>query len=210
MTRDLSTPIDLWVDIICPWCLIALTRLDRAASTRGLAPSIRFRAFRLHQDWPAEGMSWRDFQAVRNLPDTVFDHVTAVGRGDGLDFDFRRIARVPDTTNLHRALIAAGQAGLALPAYRALTNAYFFEEADLSDPAAVVAAGIRGGLARDTLEAALVSPTIGRVLLQDELEARSLGVRGVPFLRFSNVTLAGAQPVTAYAQLLEQSLLSAL
>lgn len=210
MTHAQTALIDMWIDVICPWCLIALTRLNRAAGTLGMEPQIRLRAFRLHRDWPAHGMSWRDFQVVRNLPDAVFDHVAAVGRSDGLNFDFRRIARVPETTGLHLALIAAARGGSAVALYRALAEAYFFNEADLSDPTTVIAAAAQAGLSRDMLDAAFGSPAIGRILIDDEREASSLGVRGVPFLRFGDLTVAGAQPVAAYAQLLREPVQSAV
>lgn len=199
--------VDLWIDPICPWCLIGVTQLERAAAALGVTLDLRFRAFRLHPVWPAEGMGWRQFQAHRDLPDPVFDRVAEAGRAHGLDFRFSAIARVPDTTDMHRLLIAAGP-GQARALYVAFADAYFFRRENLADPAILRAAAVRGGLSRTQFNAALSDPETLARLTQDEAEARAMGVTGVPFLRLGHRRLSGAQGEAGYARLLGQVLAS--
>lgn len=198
-TLVLRPAVDLWIDPICPWCLIGVTQLERAAASLGLDIEPRLRAFRLHPEWPADGMGWRQFQAHRDLPDAVFDRVAEAGAREGLAFDFPRIARVPDTTPLHRILISAAWAGRAMVVYRAFADSYFFRFENLADPAVVSAAARRGGLGEDRIQAALSDPAIGRRLRADEAEARAMGVRGVPFARIGDRRLSGAQGQATYA-----------
>ncbi|MDX2234405.1 MAG: DsbA family protein [Hyphomonadaceae bacterium] len=205
MSGTRMTPVELWIDVICPWCLIGLTRLQRAADAVGLAPDIRLRAFRLHRDWPVDGMAWRDFQTCRNLSDAVFEHVAAVGRADGLPFDFGRVARVPDTTAMHRILNAAARERLALPVFGAMAEAYFFAGVNLADADSAVAAAVQGGMTREAAEHALASARTLDAVIADEQEAQRLRVRGVPFLRVGDAIMAGAQPIGAYADLLQRS-----
>lgn len=203
-----TDPIDLWIDVICPWCLIALKRLEHAAGELGLVPDIRLRAFRLHRDWPPHGMAWRDFQAARNLADAVFDHVAVVGRGDGIDLHFSRIARVPDTTTLHRLLIAAGRRELSLAVYRAMADAYFHAGANLADPATIISLADRAGMTPAAVDAAFVRQDILDAISADEHEAQRLGARGVPFMRLGGNAVAGAQSLAAYSNLLQRNLLA--
>jgi predicted DsbA family dithiol-disulfide isomerase len=199
--------LDLWIDPICPWCLIGVTQLERAAAALGVALDLRFRAFRLHPVWPAEGMGWRQFQAHRDLPDPVFDRVAEAGRAHGLEFRFSEIARVPDTTDMHRLLIAAGQ-DRARALYGAFADAYFFRRENLADPAILRATAVRGGLSRTQFNAALSDPETLARLTQDEAEARAMCVTGVPLLRLGQAHLCGAQGEAGYARLLGQVLAS--
>jgi predicted DsbA family dithiol-disulfide isomerase len=199
--------VDLWIDPICPRCLIGMTQMERAAAALGVALDLRLRAFRLHPIWPADGMDWRQFQAHRDLPDAVFDRVAEAGWTHGLDFRFSEIARVPDTTDMHRLLIAAGP-GQARALYVAFSDAYFFRRENLADPAILRGAAARGGLSRTQFDAALSDPTTLSRLTGDEAEARALGVTGVPFLRLGQARLSGAQGEGGYARLLGQVLAS--
>lgn len=196
--------LDLWIDPICPWCLIGVTQLERAAAALDVALDLRFRAFRLHPVWPAEGMGWRQFQAHRDLPDPVFDRVAEAGRAHGLEFRFSEIARVPDTTDMHRLLIAAGP-DRARALYAAFADAYFFRRENLADPAILRAAAGRGGLAEIEVDAALSDLATLSRLTGDEAEARAMGVTGVPLLRLGQSRLSGAQGEAAYARLLNQA-----
>jgi predicted DsbA family dithiol-disulfide isomerase len=191
--------IDLWIDPICPWCLIGITQLERAASEIGLEIAPRLRAFRLHPEWPSDGMSWREFQARRSLPDAVFERVAEAGRREGLGFDFPNIARMPDTAPLHRILIAAEAQGLARAVYAAITDSYFFRLENMAHPTVVLAAALRGGMTKDAVRAALTDPATEQRMRADEAEARSLGVTGVPFVRIGGRLLSGAQGTGTYA-----------
>jgi predicted DsbA family dithiol-disulfide isomerase len=201
-----TMPIQLWIDPICPWCLIGITRMTRAAEQLGIVADVQLRAYRLHPDWPSDGMSWRDFQQCRSLSDGIFNQIAAVGRAEGLAFDFSRIARVPDTTSIHRLLSAAKATGHALSVYHAMADAYFFRQANLADADTLREAAIRGGMSADAVRAALDSPDTLHRLLADEREARAMGVGGVPFMRFGRLAVAGAQTIVAYTQLLQRHL----
>lgn len=198
--------VDLWIDPICPWCLIGVTQLERAAASIGVVPTINFRAFRLHPAWPSEGKAWRDFQTYRNLPDAVFDRVAKAGAHEGIAFDFGRVARVPDTAPLHQILIAAAEAGLAREVCRAFTDSYFFGGENLANPDVVLTAALRGGLSQLAVSTALSDPAVERRMLADEADARSIGLSGVPFGRIGNLSMSGAQGVAGYAEALAAAL----
>ncbi len=205
----MNPKIELWIDPICPWCLIGITQLERAAASLGYEIEPRLRTFRLHPVWPDEGMGWRQFQAHRDLPDAIFNRVAKAGAREGLTFEFARITRVPNTAPLHRLLIAAGGPMQAMAVYRAFIDSYFFRFENLADPAIVTAAALRAGLSGDVIETAFIDPLIERRMLADEAQARSIGVLGVPFARIGDRLLPGAQGHELYARALSASTVSA-
>lgn len=199
----LEGAVEMWLDIICPWCLIGLARLERAMARAGVDRPIILRPFRLHPDWPSDGYDWRTFQLVRGLPDRVFAHVAAVGRMEDFDFDFDRVARVPDTLPLHRLLLAGAEGGIARCVYRAFASAYFDGSANLADPAAIRATALAAGLSEDAIVAALGEPGRLADVAASESKARRLGAHGVPFFRFASGDVAyGALDISEFERLL--------
>jgi predicted DsbA family dithiol-disulfide isomerase len=176
----------------------------QAASIIGIAPEVRLRGFRLHPEWPADGLSWRDFQMRRHLPDPVFDRIAQVARAEGIDLDFSRIVRVPDTAPLHRLLLAAQPHGLALRLYRAFAQAYFFDGINLADRDTVLAVAASAGLDPEAAGLALEDPDLTALLEADEAQGRVLGIQGVPFLLAKGRALPGAVSPSAYQTLLQR------
>lgn len=202
----LDGAVEMWLDIICPWCLIGLTRFERAMARAGVDRPIVLRPFRLHPDWPSDGYDWRTFQLVRGLPDRVFAHVAAVGRMEGFDFDFDRVARVPDTLPLHRLLLAGADAGIARPLYCAFASAYFEAGANLSDSSVIRATALAAGLSEVTILASLADPARLAAVEESEREARRLGAHGVPFFRFPSGAVAyGALAAEEFESLLPRA-----
>jgi predicted DsbA family dithiol-disulfide isomerase len=101
--------IDVISDVICPWCFIGKRRLEKALGVR--PATIRWHAFQLNPDMPREGIDRRAYRTrkfgswERSLE--LDAQVAAAGRGEGIAFNFDRMARTPNTL----AEIAAG-AGL--------------------------------------------------------------------------------------------------
>ncbi|HEX5499122.1 MAG TPA: DsbA family protein, partial [Thermomicrobiales bacterium] len=93
--------IDLYHDTVCPWCRIGKRHLARAiAEWTGEPVEVRYHPFLLDPDLPDEGEPFLDYFKERKGiadPAPVFDRVTAMGAGAGLDFRFDRVARYPNS-----------------------------------------------------------------------------------------------------------------
>ncbi len=199
-------PVEMWFDVICPWCLIGLVQLERAMQLAQDIRPIRLRPFRLHRDWPADGLDWTTFQAVRGLPDRVFAHVAEAGRREGLAFDFGAIVRVPDTGPLHRLILAAEARGEAMGLYRAFARAYFHERRNLADAAAVADLAREAGFPAEAIAPALMDDDLGEAIAASEREAGQLGASGVPFFRLGSDQVAyGAAGTPLFLSLLDGS-----
>mgnify|MGYP006200054097 CR=1 FL=1 len=63
-TPEPALQIDVWFDLICPWCLIGKTHLDRALESRPDHPfQIQWHPFQLNPDMPKEGVDHVDYLA---------------------------------------------------------------------------------------------------------------------------------------------------
>lgn len=214
--------LDVWSDIVCPWCYIGRMRLEGALAGGDLpAVTLRWHAFELQPDLPPEGVEARPFYARKFGGEArvqqLFENVAGVAAQDGLRLNFDRVQRAPNTRLGHRILrLAEGQrAGLGDAVALALFRAHFAEGVDVASREAVVAfLGLQPELALD-LDRLCAELALGAALaevIDDERRAATLGIRGVPFfvagLEGERPTgLSGAQPTEVFRRFLRESAL---
>jgi predicted DsbA family dithiol-disulfide isomerase len=200
--------IDVISDVICPWCFIGKRRLEKALDDR--AVTVRWHPFQLNPDMRREGID-RESYRIRKFGSwerslELDAQVAAAGQGEGIAFNFEKMARTPNTLDAHRVIWLAGERGFQDAVVEALFLAYFTDGRDLSDLATLadVAAGI--GLDRAEVDGLLAGATGLDVIRAAEDEARRLGVSGVPFFVVNGkVALSGAQPPELFQQAFEQA-----
>jgi predicted DsbA family dithiol-disulfide isomerase len=195
--------IDVWSDIACPWCYIGRHRLQTAIREFAEPVTVAWRSFELDPSAPREldpavsqvhrlankyGTSERQAQAM-------IDRVTAIGRNEGVQFDFDRI-RPGNSFDAHRLLQFARRRdlGLASDLAERLFRGHFREGVPIGQPEALVPLATDVGLGADEVAAVLASDAHAEDVRADEEEAAELGIDGVPFFvvggRFG---VAGAQ-----------------
>lgn len=202
--------VDIYSDIICPWCYIGEHRFRRAlALARTPAIAATFRPFLLDPDAPAEPRPVLEYLQRKFGPgaDAAIGNVARIAAQEGLPFR-PETQLVVNTLNAHRVL------RLALHRYsretqaelmRALFHAHFAEGANVADHATLAAVAARAAM--DAAEVrALLSTDHGMAELQAELaKATELGVRAVPTFVFDGrFALQGAQPVETFLRVLNQ------
>ncbi len=215
--NETSPPtLDIWSDLVCPWCYIGRTRLEAALRAMNApAPVLRWRAFELQPDLPAEGVEARPFYARKFGGEArvqqLFDQVAGVAAQDGLRLDFARMKRAPNTRKGHRLvrLVEGRRPGSGDALVRALFVAHFTEGVDLTQTEALleVAQHAVPDLDTESLRIELAGNTALPEVLADERMASELGIRGVPFFVAGLEgtrprAVSGAQPPEAFARLL--------
>jgi predicted DsbA family dithiol-disulfide isomerase len=200
--------IDVISDVICPWCFIGKRRLERALA--GRPATVRWRPFQLNPDMPREGIDRKEYRIrkfgswERSLE--LDARVAAAGRGEGIAFDFDRMARTPNTLDAHRIIWLAGERGVQDAVVEALFLAYFTDGRDLSDRATLAEVAAGAGLDRDEVVELLGGDKGLDVVRAGEEQARRIGVSGVPFFVVNGkVALSGAQPPEMFRQAFEQA-----
>ncbi|MDY0874267.1 DsbA family oxidoreductase [Dongia rigui] len=198
-THNIAMLLEIFADTVCPWCFIGKRRLMRALANRPQSDLvIRWRAFQLNPGMPMAGIDRAQYMTAKfgslERAQRVFDSVARVGRNEGIDFQFDRIKRTPNTLRSHRLLQAAARIGREAALLDRLYNAYFLEGIDIGDPDRLVSLAEEMGLPGDMAHAAVEGiPEIDLALAED-FQSRRLGITGVPYLIFNgHFGLSGAQ-----------------
>ena len=124
----------------------------------------------------------------------IYDRITEAGQAEGIDFDFSRLSRTPNTFDAHRLIWLAGSEGKGDTVKDALFRAYFFDGADIGDRAVLADLAAACGLDRDRVVAMLEAEEGVEQVRYLEQVAHSMGVSGVPFFIFDGrVAVSGAQ-----------------
>lgn len=198
MTSPTPFPIDLAVDLVCPWCLIGEARLSRALAMRPeLEATVTVRPFLLDPSVPPEGRDLREWLGRRygKAPDEMFGRVESVAREVGIPLDFAKVRRIPNTLGGHVLIAHAKAKGTQTTLTKALFDAYFLEGADLSITDELAKVAVHHGFERDEVRT-LVEDEAERDRIRDEAGALGRkGVSGVPFFVFGGThALSGAHP----------------
>ena len=184
--------VEIYADIICPWCYIGKKRLDAAfAARRHVTPRYIWRGFLLNPGMPAEGMDRQAYlhNKFGSAAAAVYGRIAAAGLDSGIAFNFDKITRTPDSRGVHHVLLSAQNNVEILS--EAFYQAYFIEGKDIGDPDIIAAiideAGVDIDL--DTVHSAATQ----RQLEQDLFMARQLQLDGVPYFIFAEqYAVAGA------------------
>jgi predicted DsbA family dithiol-disulfide isomerase len=157
---------------------------------------------------PEGSVPWAEFTRRKfggeSGAEAAFSHVSAAGEGDGIRFDFGRVASAPNTVDAHRLILLAGDHGLQWELADALFRAYFTEGRDLNDHEQLAAVASSVGLGAGEVGEYLAGEGGISEVRSSQDEAQSLGITGVPFYVFDGrYAVYGAQPVEVFGEALE-------
>lgn len=212
----MSLSIDVFVDVVCPWCWIGERRLARALELwrarhpQVAEPTVRFLPFELNPDLPAEGIDRRSYLESKFGPGAgadMYARVLEAGKDLGLAFDFAAIRRQPNTRAAHVLLHGAiGQPLLQHAMLRAFMRAFFTQGADLGTADVLVHTAAQAGLPEAAGRAWLADPELKARTTAIEMQARTLGISGVPFFIIDRrLEVSGAQPPEELLAALEEA-----
>lgn len=204
--------IDIFSDVICPWCFIGKRRLETALRQRPLGNvELHWRAFQLNPDMPVQGMPRQLYLETKfggtDRARQVYETIRQNGAAEGIDFQFDKIARTPNTVLAHRLIRFASDQGFGDPLVERLFVAYFTEGVDIGDRDKLIEQAIAVGM-----DAEEVSDFLAGSGGQPEVQAETRfayenGINGVPCFIFNrHYALAGAQDPSAFFPLFELSL----
>lgn len=200
--------IDVFSDVVCPWCFVGKRRLDAALAAAGIRDAeVHYHAFQLNPDLPPGGMDREDYMRQKfgdaaNV-ERIHDRVREAGMSAGIQFRFDMIARSPNTFDAHRLLALADTQGKQGALKDALMSAYFLEGRDIGDRAVLSDIASKVGMTGD-LPAWLAGGAAADEVRADLTTAARLEISGVPFFIFGGrYALAGAQPPEVFAQAIE-------
>jgi predicted DsbA family dithiol-disulfide isomerase len=208
----MSIQIDVYSDVICPWCYLGKKRLEAALEATGKRDQaeVRFLPYELNPATPPEGLDHKAHLAAKfggkHVLDAAHGRLAALGKEVGINYQFDSIERTPNTFNAHRVLWLAEKEGKGNAAHNAFFKAYFTDGKDIGDKKALTELAVSFGLDKQKVEDLLAGNKGEEEVRQAEEKAYDLGVNGVPFFVFNDkFAISGAQNVETFVKALEQA-----
>jgi predicted DsbA family dithiol-disulfide isomerase len=204
--------IDVYSDVICPWCYVGKRRLELALSELKdvVKAEVTWRPFQLNPTMPLDGMDRTTYLKAKFGSLEVFgrmeEQLLAAGAGERISFAFERVARTPNTFAAHRLVWYAAQQGKQDEVVEALFRAYFLEGKNIGDLKTLTHVAAEAGLDRTETETFLASEKGMMEVKAEEAVGRRLGINGVPYFVFNGtVAISGAQPPDSFVSAIRQA-----
>ncbi len=209
----MTVSVEVVSDVVCPWCYIGKRRLEQAlellaSEEPGLTVDVVWAPFQLNPQLPAEGVARVAYLAQKfgTRAPQVYQRVSEAGRSVGIDFAFDRIVRQPNTVPSHQLIDLARTADRQDEMVETLFRAYFLDGKDLSQTDNLVALAQAAGLDGDAASGALQDAGHRKAIIEQDEQARALGVSGVPFFIFARqLGVSGAQEPAVLVRALREA-----
>lgn len=210
-----QSTLEVWSDVACPWCFVG--RRNLAIAVADLEPherpAIVWRAFQIDPLIPVDGVERDVYFRARFGEDLEgFDsmqaRITGLGLEVGISFRFDRQRVVPNTNLAHRVIKAGAAHGLYEQIMDALFSAYFEQGVDIGNEQIIraILEEVDSSSMQDIMGSALTDEEIAEQVKQDMIDARELGVTGVPSFVANRVIVApGAVPPPVLASMIVEA-----
>ena len=207
--------VDVWSDVVCPWCFIGKRRLEKGiaalkAENPGVEIEVRHRAFQLQPDIegvvPTSQHLAEKYRVDAEQVKAMQANVCSIADGEGLCYDLENTLS-GNTMDAHRVLKWAESTGMAQDLLEKMYSAYFEKSKPLFTHEDILAITDELGLDRDSVVAVLNSNHYRDLVEEDISIARQLGANGVPFFVIDmKYGISGAQPQEVFTQTLANAL----
>lgn len=214
-TMENKMKIEIWSDILCPFCYIGKRNLETALSqfAKKEQVEIEWKSFQLDPTIPDVPKYQDDiymfladrkgfpYEQSRKMHEDLVQYAKSVG----LEYNFDKTLAT-NSLKGHRIIQFAKTKGLGDEAEERFFYAYFTEGKNLSDLATLMELGKEIGLTEIEINEALTNPMYVLRVESDTKEAQTLGARGVPFFVMNRkYGMAGAQPPVEMLKMLEKA-----
>ena len=191
--------VDVFSDIICPWCYIGWKRLEDAVRThQRVSLDIHWRAFLLNPGMPAEGMDRQVYIQTKfgQAGESFYSRIADVGRQVGIAFDFQAIKRTPDSRPAHHLIKAAGDQAHTIKLI--MLADYFEHGVDIGTADYLDNLAERFGITQ-------IQRETGKSLTNADLEdGNMMDIHGVPHIIVDQKwAISGAQPAHTFMPLFD-------
>ena len=202
--------VDIYSDIVCPWCYVGKRRMERALTLVGSDVQVIWRPFQLNPIMPLDGKDRTTYLKAKFGSLEAFgrmeDQLLAAGADEQIPFVFEKIQRTPNTFAAHRLVWYAAQQEKQDEMVEALFRAYFLDGKNIGDVKTLTHVAAEVGLDRVETEIFLVSEKGVVEVKDEEAVGRRLGIRGVPyFVLNGNIAISGAQPSDIFVSAIQRA-----
>ncbi|MFT4263271.1 MAG: DsbA family oxidoreductase [Nocardioides sp.] len=209
--------IEVWSDVVCPWCYIGKRRLETALSgfEHGDEVEVVWHSFQLDPTAPRDGggetvaahLAARYGMSEQQAHE-MQQRVTDLAAAEGMTWNHHASPYV-NTVDAHRLLHFAGHVGgpaLAAALKERLLEAYFVHARNVADHGVLAELAVAEGLDPQRVDDVLASDEFADEVAADRAQAQAYGATGVPFFVLDGrYGISGAQPTEVFAQAIAQA-----
>jgi predicted DsbA family dithiol-disulfide isomerase len=205
--------VDIWSDIVCPWCYVGKARFEKALSGFAHRDEVEvvYHSFELDPGYPADKRGETNLQMLASKfgmsagqARQADGQVAALARAEGLGFDVER--PIGNTFDLHRVIHLGRAKGVQRELLTAVNEAYFAQARQVFDHDVIIDVAAGAGLDPAAVREVLDGNAWADEAREDEAQAQELGISGVPFFVLDmRLGVSGAQPTELFARALAQA-----
>ena len=213
--------IEIWSDVVCPWCFVGKRRLETALSGFDHADEVEvvYRSFELDPTAPhsrgsggghelSTGVIARKYGRSEDEMRQMQQQLIDLAAEEGLAFRLFETVHT-NTIDAHRLLHLALETGgpaLQRELKEALLSAYFEQAQDVGDHDVLTAVAVATGLEEGRVREVLAGQEYADAVAADIAQARAYGATGVPFFVVDEkYGVSGAQPAEVFSQVLDRA-----
>jgi predicted DsbA family dithiol-disulfide isomerase len=192
--------IDVWSDVVCPWCFIGRRRLQKAIANHanGREVIVRHRAFQLQPDARevvrTDEMLASKYKVDKEQVAAMQANVCSIADSEGLCYDLSETLS-GNTADAHRLILWAEEIGKGDELLEVIYSAYFEKRQAIFSHGDLVALAVSVGIEEAGARELLLSERFADQVNEDQDLARQLGANGVPFYVIDlTFGISGAQP----------------
>ena len=204
--------VDVIADLICPWCYLGKRRLDDALVAVHGPSLVRWYPFQINPAMPVSGMALDEYLEKRfgsaEKLQSAMDELTMIGKAEGINFDFDKLERVPNSLDAHRLMKLGETEEISTSELAENILRGFFERGlDIADRDVLIDIGGDSGLSPTMIGEMLDNDLSRRVVLSQEAQVRQSGVTGVPdFLINKRLFAVGAQSTESLVNIFDRAM----
>ncbi|WP_298905994.1 DsbA family oxidoreductase [uncultured Nostoc sp.] len=207
----MTLTIAITSDFICPWCLVAETRLNQAIAQLNSAVEIEYLwfPFELNPQMPEAGMDRKAYRTGKfgswEYSQGLDAKTVQATQADHINFRYDLMTVTPNTLKAHRLTWFAGNQGKATEMAVRILNAYFTEGRNIADVETLATLAAEIGIDAAQVKAFLESEAGIQEVKDLEQQAIAQGIHSVPTIRIGREIISGAQSVEVFRAALQQA-----
>jgi predicted DsbA family dithiol-disulfide isomerase len=199
--------VDIFSDVVCPWCFIGTQRLEHVLAERGVVADVTYRTFLLDPSTPDEGKNVPEMirRKYGRDPAPMFARVEAEARKSNIPLETAKQPMSYNTVRAHTLLRHAIPLGTQRALVKAMFETYFLEAKNISDPTVLVELAVAHGFTKERAAELLADENELALTKKEHDVPRQLGISGAPFFIFDGkIGVSGAQPEEVFGQVLDE------
>ena len=209
------TKIEIFSDVVCPWCYIGKRNLENALQILNekdeqFESTLNWRSFQLNPQLKEEGILRKDY--ITNKfgeganSEIIYERVRLAGEAVGLKMNFDKIIMQPNSSKMHSLIYAAKETNRDIELIENFFKAFFIDGMNLTDFEIVSKVASESGLDSETINGVFHDNLFEKFVQEDIIMSKKYNITGVPFYVIDDsIGISGAQPPEVIVDAIHQS-----